>query len=72
MKKFCKTKTDVASLIEKLFNDIKEQKDLNDFKIAKEQRRGFGRALADAMILEPKVVGFGFNFNKMIDFFTKK
>ncbi|MDB5257350.1 MAG: hypothetical protein JWM14_2045 [Chitinophagaceae bacterium] len=72
LKKFCKTTTDVASLIDKLFSDIKEKKDLAEFKVAKEIRRGFGKALADAIILEPNFAGLGFNFNKMIEYFQKK
>lgn len=72
LKKFCKTTSEVVDLIEKVFNDIKNQKDLNDFRIAKEMKRGFGKALVDAVILEPNIGGFGFNFNKLIEYFTKK
>ena len=72
LRKFCTTTTDVVVLIEKLFNDIKEKKDLSDFKIAREMKKGFGRALADAIILEPNIGGVGFNFNKMIEYFLKK
>lgn len=69
LKKFCKSTSDVVSLIEKLFNDIKAKKDLNDFRISKEVKRGFGHALADSLILEPNFSGIGFNFNKMIKVF---
>ncbi len=72
LKKFCKTTTEVVALVEKLFNDIIQKKDLNDFKIAKELKKGIGKALADSLILEPNFAGVGFNFNKMINFFTKK
>jgi hypothetical protein len=72
LKKFCKNTTDVAILIEKLFNDIKNKKDLNDFRVAKETKKGFGKALADAIVLEPNFVGLGFNFNKMIEYFKTK
>jgi hypothetical protein len=72
LRKFCTTTTDVVVLIDKLFNDIKEKKDLNDFRIAREMKKGFGRSLADAIILEPNIGGFGFNFNKMIEYFLKK
>ena len=61
LKKFCKSTTDVVSLIEKIFSDIKAQKDLNDFKIHKEMKKGIGHALVDAIILEPNVIGLGYN-----------
>lgn len=72
LKKFCSTTTDVVSLIEKLFNDIKSQKNLDDFRISKEVNRGFGKALADAVILEPNFSGVGFSFNKLIEYFKNK
>ena len=72
LKKFCKTTTDVTELISKLFKDIEEQKDINDFKISKEIRRGFGSALADSLILEPNFIGVGLNFRTLIDYFRKK
>ncbi len=72
LKKFCQSTSDVVTLIEKLFNDIIAKKDLNDFRVAKEIRKGFGRALADAVILEPNFAGMGFSFNKMIQYFKNK
>lgn len=72
LKKFCKTTTEVVSLIEKLFNDIKEQKDLNEFRVAREIKKGFGKALADSIILEPNFGGVGFNFNNLINYFKNK
>jgi hypothetical protein len=55
LKKFCQSTTDVVSLIEKLFNDIKVEKDLDEFRIAKEINKGLGKAVADAIILEPNL-----------------
>lgn len=69
---FCKSSTDVVALINRLFKDIKEGKDLDDFKVAKEVRRGIGRALADAIILEPNIAGVGLNINKLFEFFRPK
>jgi hypothetical protein len=68
LKKLCKTTTEVVSLIEKIFNDIIDGKDLNDFRIGKEMNKGVGRAIVDAIILEPKIAGVGFSFNKMINY----
>lgn len=72
LKKFCQSTSEVVTLIEKLFNDIKDKKDLNDFRVSKEIRKGFGRALADAVILEPNFAGMGFSFSKMIEYFKNK
>lgn len=72
LKKFCQSTSEVVTLIEKLFNDIKDQKDLDDFRVSKEIRKGFGRALADAVILEPNFAGMGFSFSKMIEYFKNK
>lgn len=72
LKKFCKTTTEVVSLIDKLFNDIKSQKDLSDFRIAKEVNKGVGRALVDSIILEPNFNGVGFNFKEFIGFLRSR
>jgi hypothetical protein len=72
LKKFCKTTTDVVTLVEKLFNDIRNKKDLNDFTISKELNKGVGQALADSIILQPNISGVGFDFNKLINYFTNK
>lgn len=69
LKKVCKSTTDVVTLVGKIFADIKAQKDLQDFKIFKEMKRGVGKAIVDALILEPNISGLGFNFNKLIDYF---
>lgn len=72
LKRFCNTTNDVVGLIQKLFQDIQEQKDLRDFQISREMKRGLGKALADSIILEPNISGVGFSFSKMIKYFTKK
>lgn len=72
LKNFCSTTTDVVTLIERLFADIKARKDLKDFRIQREMKKGFGRAIADALILEPNFAGVGLNFTKLIDFLKNK
>ena len=64
-KKFCENTNQVLSLIEKVFKDIEAQKDLSEFKIAKEMNKGVGRAIVDSIILEPNFSGIGFSFNKL-------
>lgn len=68
LKKFCKTTTEVISLIEKLFLDIEAGLDLSEFKIAKETNRGIGSAIMDSIILEPNISGVGFSFKKLSNF----
>lgn len=53
LKKFCKTTTEVVQLVERLFTDIKQQKALKDFKIAKEVIKDNRLAKADSIILAP-------------------
>ena len=72
LKKHCNTTLEVVALIERVFTDIQNKKDLNEFRIERELKHGFGRALVDAVILEPNIGGFGFSFSKMIKYFTKK
>ncbi|MCC6542767.1 MAG: hypothetical protein IT225_11165 [Flavobacteriales bacterium] len=69
---FCRSSTDVVVLIDQLFKDIKAGKDLDDFKVAKVMRRGTGRALADAIILEPNIAGIGLSIKKLFEFLRPK
>ncbi len=64
-KRFCETTSDVTTLIEKIFNDICAEKDLSEFRIAKEMNKGVGKAIVDSIILEPNFSGLGFSFNKL-------
>ncbi|MEO1033873.1 MAG: hypothetical protein AAFX55_21000 [Bacteroidota bacterium] len=72
LKKFCNTTTEVVNLIEKVFKDIKEERDLDDFAISKEINKGLGRAIVDSIILEPNISGVGFSFGKLINYFKTK
>ena len=72
LRKYCKTTTDVANYIDKIFTDILERKDLSDFKVLKEMKKGFGRALVDGLLLEPNIAGVGYNFNEIINYFRRK
>jgi hypothetical protein len=66
LRKTCKTATDVASLIGKIFQDIKDRNRLNDFKVVKEMKRGKLGALADCLILQPAIGGFGIDLGKVL------
>ena len=72
LKKHCKTTSDVVTNIEKIFKDILEKKDLSDFKVLKEMKKGLGRSIVDGLILEPNIGGIGFNFSVFMDYFRKK
>jgi len=66
-KRMCTMTGEVISVVEKVFQDIADAKDLSAFKIAKELNKGIGRALVDAVILEPNFSGVGFNFRKFLN-----
>ena len=72
LKKFCSSTIEVVALIEKLFIDIEAEKDLSDFQIAKEVKKGIGSALADAIIFEPNISGVGFSFKKLGNYFMSR
>ena len=66
----CKTTADVATLVDRLFVDIRAGKELSNFQIAEEQRRGKGGALTDALILRPTISGVGVDLKKIFKWFT--
>ena len=64
LRKVCKSSEDVVELIHRVFEDIKSKKRLSEFRAAKRMRRGVAGALVDAVILQPKVGGIGFDLKK--------
>jgi hypothetical protein len=54
-----------VGLIHRLFEDIKDRKQLSEFRAAKRMRRGMAGALVDAVILQPKLGGIGFDLKKL-------
>ncbi len=71
-KRFCKSTSEVVSLIERIFNDISKEKTLADFQIAKEMKKGVGHAIVDAVILQPNFMGLGFDIKKLIKYLGKQ
>jgi hypothetical protein len=49
--KFCRNHSEVTTLIERLFSDIKAGKELSQFRVGRKIPKG-GKALADALVLE--------------------
>lgn len=58
LKKYCKTTEEVVSLIQKIFNQIKEGRDLSNFEIVKMKKKGNLGAPAHGIILD---IGNGIN-----------
>lgn len=67
LRKVCKSAEDVVDLIQRVFEDINDKKPLSKFRAAKRMRRGVAGAVVDAVILQPKIGGVGFDLKK---FFT--
>jgi len=65
LRKVCNSSEDVADVIRRVFEDIKGKKRLSEFEAAKEMRRGVAGALVDAVILQPKLGGIGFDLKKL-------
>ena len=70
--KICKTPQDVLRLIEKIFQDIRDKKEIRDFKVKKELKGSVGKTLNDTIILEPNFFGVGVNINKLFEFLGKR
>ena len=64
LRKICKSADEVADLIHRVFEDIKNKKRLSEFHAAKRMQSGIGGALVDAVILQPKLGGLGFDLKK--------
>jgi hypothetical protein len=64
LRKICSSPQDVADLIQRIFEDIKGKKRPPDFQEAKRMRHGLAGALVDAVILQPKIAGLGFDLKK--------
>lgn len=69
LKESCKNPSDILKIIEQIFIDIAEKKELKNFHIYKEQKAGIGGALVDSLILEPNFSGVGVNLKKVFSVF---
>jgi hypothetical protein len=70
LKKHCSTTTDVIELIQKIFTNIKQEKDLNDFNIVKEKNKGQNGAVASSLIIEPTSTGTKVAFGTIRNYFS--
>ena len=71
LRKICKTTSDIINLIEEIFQDIKQNKEISNFRISKELNKGFGKTLVDSLILEPNFNGVGIKIKDIINYFKK-
>lgn len=58
LRDICKSASEVAELVQQVFEDIEGKKRLSEFRAAKRMRRGIAGALVDAVILQPKLGGW--------------
>ena len=65
LRKICKSAEEVADLIHRVFEDIKAKKRLSNFQVATRMRSRVAGALVDAVILQPKLGGIGFDLKKL-------
>jgi hypothetical protein len=72
LKGICNQPTDVLKIIEQIFTDIKEKKEIKNFQVKKEQKAGVGGALVDSLILEPNLAGVGVDLKKVFSVFKRK
>jgi hypothetical protein len=67
LRQICKTADDVITLVEQLFRDIKDRKNLANFTAARSMKAGVGAAFVDAVILQPNVAGLGFDVKRFFE-----
>lgn len=72
IRKICQHPQDVVALLEKIFQDIREKKAIQDFRVKKELKGGVGKILNDTLILEPNVGGVGINLNNLFKFLKSR
>ena len=68
LRDLCRTETDVTTLIDKIFRDIREKRALPDFEVARQVARGDRGALVDALVLKPSVAGVGVDLKAIARF----
>jgi hypothetical protein len=71
LRDFCKNEEDFVVAIQSIFDDLKSQKDLHNFKVSKNDvrlrpSRNAGRFLLDAVELKPGAFGFSVNIKRLL------
>jgi hypothetical protein len=68
IREVCKSPQDVVRIIEKVLKDIKDKKEIKDFRVKKELKGGIGKILNDAIILESDSNGKSVSKNSILKF----
>jgi len=63
------TITEVTTLIQKIFVDIKERTELSNFQVVRQMHAGQAGAVTDALVLQPNFAGLGVDLKKLGNFF---
>lgn len=68
IREVCKSPQDVVRIIEKILQDIKDKKEIKDFRVKKELKGGIGKILNDAIILESDLYGTSVSKKSILKF----
>ncbi|MBP6731507.1 MAG: hypothetical protein KA149_05580 [Chitinophagales bacterium] len=68
----CKSPQDVVKIIEKVLQDIKDKKEIKDFRVKRELKGGVGKILNDAIILESDNNGAGVSKTAILKFLNRE
>ncbi len=66
----CRSPSDVAPLIERLFSDIQQKQRLSQFEIAKRMVAGREGAILDAVVLKPSLAETGLELSEAVSFLS--
>ena len=70
LKEACNTTEDVISLIQSVFADIRGEKSVLSFKVAKELKKDDPNRAMDALMLEPNFMGLGIRIPQALKWIT--
>lgn len=65
LKKFCNNSDDVISMINQIFDDITQQKDLSGFEVLRQIKKEKRGSRFDSIILQPNFYGLGIDLKKL-------
>lgn len=71
LRRSCKSTSDVIEPIDKLFADIRERKELMNFRVAQDMQQGSRGAFVDARVLEPSTAGAGIRLDEIAAFLKR-
>jgi hypothetical protein len=68
LKRHCKNTGEVIMLVQSIFKQIAEGKDLNNFSMTEKRKRGEGNALVDSVVIEPTKENVSIKLDEIINF----